>query len=183
MTSPTLPIAPSNYDQREERGFRGRVSIELGKRLGINEPSPVFAGIPNAALRGTNNAFVVTTTPAVLPFNTVQAYDPRLIVGTNFNLSYPMNIMLEMELFIAAATAGASTTTTAVYAGATLLGSNIRPEDGITGETTYRSIIVSNIPPSQNLTIQISCTKNLTIDMTQSWWWILGLSGDPRLGA
>jgi hypothetical protein len=180
MTSPSLPIAPVQYDQREERGFRGRVSIEIGKKLSVDQAPPVFGGIPNGALRGTDAAFVVSNTPVVLPFNTVQSLDNRLIVGTNFNLSYPMNAMLEMELFIAAATAGASTTTTALYAGTTLLGSNVRPEDGITGETTYRSIIVSNIPPSQNLTVQMSCTKPLTLDMTQSWLWILGLSADPR---
>jgi hypothetical protein len=182
MTSPTLPIAPLNYDQREERGFRGRVSLEIGKKLSTSELTTAFGGIPNAALRGTNAAFVVNATPATLPFNTVQTYDARLIVGTNFNLSYPMNVMVEMELFIAAAAAGAAQATLSLYAGATLLGSNTRPEASVTGETSYRSIIFSNMPPTQNITIKMSCTKNLTIDLTQSWLWILGLSGDPRLG-
>jgi hypothetical protein len=180
MTSPSLPIAPVQYDQREERGFRGRVSLEIGKKLNADQAPAVFGGIPNAALRGTDAAFVLTATLATLPFNTVQAYDPRLIVGSNFNLSYPMNVMVESELYVASAAAGLAQATVAIFAGTTLLGSNTRPEESATGQTIYRTVIFSNMPPTQNITIQMSCTKAMTLDLTQSWLWILGLSADPR---
>ena len=39
VPAPTFPIAPSTYDQREERGFRGRASIEIGKKLSSSQAS------------------------------------------------------------------------------------------------------------------------------------------------
>src|SRR5207247_2546253 len=127
-----------------------------GKKLNVDSPT-IYGGTPHAGLKGTNTAYVITNTYAVVPFNTVIVSDPILISGTNLQAAYTMDIMCNLELFVAAAVAGNATFGFILYSGATAVAAVQKTIGSINADVHNDTFIRSGLPPNQVITLQAAC--------------------------
>jgi hypothetical protein len=175
-----LPKPTEMYSPDHERRRNARIEELLKTRLPMDK-SAAYGGVPHGAQTGTNTAFAVTSVAAVLPFNTVYSNDITVLSGTNIQLSYTADALMDLMLFVAATAAGAAHITLQILAGASVLETTTRGILADAGEVYELTHIISAIPPSQAITIKANCTKNLTIDMTKSFLWLSLMSGNPKL--
>jgi len=92
-----------------------------------------------------------------------------------------MDVMANLELFVAAAIAGNATFGLILYSGAVVVAAIQKTVGSINADVHNDTFIRSGLPPNQVITLQAACTKNLTIDLTKSSFWLTALSPNPKL--
>jgi len=179
-----LPIPTPEYSAARARQTNQRIEQLLGDALGRYE-LPQYAGIPHAALTGTDAAWSApgSNVITVIPFNTIFIHHGNLIVGNNLQTIFVMNVGLFLILPLVAAPGGSSSVKLIFYANGVEVYSASRTVSLNSGESYSIFMLGKAVPSGAVLTVGLSHSSNtaLTIDLTRARWWLLQLTPDPRL--
>lgn len=187
LLPPYFPIAPKEYNQDEERAFRGKVSEAIGQRLGVTD-IPVYGGVPFTSMLGTDAAFSVASglPPTVLPFNTIlQDTDPLVTLNTStFTVTALVDCTLMNWLRIKHDAGGGGNLTVTLwgnYNGTFVEGSSAQINNN--QAANFQSTAQFKLFVGDTLAVALSHTFNSPIlaNMVESRWYIERWTPDPRL--
>jgi hypothetical protein len=167
-----------------------RIQDALADSLGANQ-IPVFPGVPNAQVTGTNAAFSVPNGAGItiMPFNTILRNTPNDAINFDistfsYSLSHSADTLMFFRFRHAAASGGAVDVIVTLFLNGVAVesyGYTARNDDVFDiSDNFFPTVSLANINLPITLGISHSNSQPVIFDMTKSKWLLMQLSPNPN---